>query len=1076
MKLFISYGHDTHQSFVRRIMADLTEHTCWIDSEQTHKQPDWRRSLMDALHDCEWTLGFLTRHSMRPGSVTPQELAIANDVKAGCLTTVLLEPLDGWQVPVAVGHAQWVDMSEYATSQHDPAWYKAKLDELRERLSPALAETYRTEIAALTDWLDPVPQQADIARYLDGFVGREWLVDILDDWRLNRTNTRMFWLTGLPGTGKSAFSAWVTTTHQGNAVALNLCRWDLRERCDAARVIRTLAWFVARRVQDYRAQLLRLMRGFGREALESTDAATLFDRLLIQPLTHCFDGGRTADRLLLVIDGLDEAVPKQHQEALHSLLDLLRRHGPLLPPWIGLLVTSRPEQPAGTVFGDLPMLRIDADEARNRADLRLYAQGWLGASGRAAAEVAALIDAIDARADGSFIYLRKLREAHENRGLPLDKDSLPDGLNGLYDEWFRRQFPDAGYYRTRVAPLLALILAAETPVPEAVLDAAMQGEDGWDEVTAAATLQSLGSLFEKRGDGWAPFHKSLRDWLTGREKTPARHLVPVAAGHDRLAALLWRQFVTAAADPEAVLSAFLLRELPAQAASQTGATRADWVQKAGNWWSFHMRCADTVQILRDARSWSSMLAWCTLSDQLATGASEPAALDLQRWVSVERGDTLCLLGKLSAALGAYNAGLAALERLAGPDYGSPAWQRNSYVIQSKIGDVLQKLGDMSGALKFYLSVRLANERIASSDPNVLEWQRDLCATYDRLGAMMQILGDLAGALEAFNALMTISRRLAAEDPDDTKLQRDLSVAHSNIGDVRLRQGDLDAALAAYRISMAIRESLAESNRDNTGRQFDLSIGYERIGDVLQSQGQLDAALAAHNSTMAIRKHLAALDPDNVDWQRGLFVCYNKINDVLVRQGDLIGALGNCRAGMTIIERLAESDGANIEWQRDLAICNDRLGDVLQLQGDLDGAWRATQTQIRITERLAMSDRANAEWQRDLSVSYNKMGSILKRRGMLNEAVSAYRVGMNIRERLATSDSDNAQWQRDLFISEVNITTLLLQVGDRQAACFEAQRLNAQASLLVDRFPQDRESERYLRTAAQLLARACGPAQ
>ena len=113
--------------------------------------------------------------------------------------------------------------------------------------------------------------------------------------------------------------------------------------------------------------------------------------------------------------------------------------------------------------------------ARNRADLRLYAQGWLGGSGRPAAEVEALIDAIDARADGSFIYLRMLREAHENRGLPLDKDSLPDGLNGLYDEWFRRQFPDAGHYRTRVAPLLALILAAETPVPEAVLDEAMAG-------------------------------------------------------------------------------------------------------------------------------------------------------------------------------------------------------------------------------------------------------------------------------------------------------------------------------------------------------------------------------------------------------------------------------------------------------------------------------------------------------------------------------------------------------------------------------------------------------------------------
>ena len=35
-----SYGHDEHQDFVRRIVRDLTEHSCWIDSERIHEQPD----------------------------------------------------------------------------------------------------------------------------------------------------------------------------------------------------------------------------------------------------------------------------------------------------------------------------------------------------------------------------------------------------------------------------------------------------------------------------------------------------------------------------------------------------------------------------------------------------------------------------------------------------------------------------------------------------------------------------------------------------------------------------------------------------------------------------------------------------------------------------------------------------------------------------------------------------------------------------------------------------------------------------------------------------------------------------
>ena len=981
MKLFISYGHDAHQDFVRRIKGDLESggHPCWIDSEQIHKQPDWRRSLMDALHGCDWTVGFLSRHSMRPGSVTPQELAIANDLKAGCLTTVLLEPLDGWQVPVAVGHAQWVDMSDYVAQQHDPVWYGAKVREIRERLSPALAERYKTEIDTLHDWLDPVPQHADIARHLDGFVGREWLVDILDDWRLGRTDARLFWLTGLPGTGKTAFSAWITAMHRGNVVGLNLCRWDLRERCDAARVVRTLAWLVARRAQDYRAQLLRLMHRVDREALDRLDAPTLFDRLLVQPLTHCFDGGRTSDRLLLVVDGLDEAVANHGADDPHTILGLLHRHGPLLPPWVGLLVTSRPEQPASTAFDGIPMLRIDADTANNRADLRLYAQGWLGATGRSEQEVEGLIDAIDARADGSFIYLRKLREAHENRSLKLDKDAMPFGLNGLYDEWFTRQFPDLKAYRDRVAPLLALIVAADTPVPDAVLDEAMaETVPGWDEVASAAVLQSLGSLFERRGDGWAPFHKSVRDWLTDRD-TKARHRVAETAGRSRLASLLWRHFVTAAVDPAASLSPFLLREFPAQAARQTRATRAAWVMEASNWNPLQARCVATIIFFRERRFWAAMLAWCGLSDLLAHEAEEPGWW-LRMWAAVERGDVLRLLGRTAEASDAYRSNLKFARHLADAEPDNPGWQRELFAALSRIGDTLQAQGNLTEAAAAYRSGIEKIGKVAAGHPERPDWQRDLSISHER-----------------------------------------------SIGDVLQRQGDLNAALQAFRNSMTIRQKLAAADPNNAEWQRDLSISHDHIGDVLQRQGDLNAALQAFRNSMTIRQKLAAADPNNADWQRDLSISHNKIGDVLQRQGDLNAALQAFRNSMTIRQKLADADPNNAEWQRDLSFGHTALGDLLTKLGDREAA------------------------------------------------LAAYRAGLAIDERLAAADLQNAQWQRDLLISLLQIARWLLQAGDREAACPMARRVDVQARLLAERFPQDRQRDDYLRWGADLLAQACGPA-
>jgi hypothetical protein len=87
----------------------------------------------------------------------------------------------------------------------DPGWYGAKFAELGEQLRAELAERYRSEMEALEGRLDPVPQWANINRLVDGFVGREWLVKDLEDWQLGRVDKRLFWLTGLPGTGKSAF-------------------------------------------------------------------------------------------------------------------------------------------------------------------------------------------------------------------------------------------------------------------------------------------------------------------------------------------------------------------------------------------------------------------------------------------------------------------------------------------------------------------------------------------------------------------------------------------------------------------------------------------------------------------------------------------------------------------------------------------------------------------------------------------------------------------------------------------------------------------------------------------------------
>ena len=164
----------------------------------------------------------------------------------------------------------------------------------------------------------------------------------VDAWRRTELQRRVFWLTGGPGAGKSAFTAWITHYQRGNVVCLNLCKWNDEDRSDPRRVLRTLAFLLATRHRDYRRRLLdrfRLHDPDGRE-LANKGAASMFHWLLAEPL-QLIDGGRRRDRCVVVIDALDETL----RDGVSELTDLLADLAPKLPPWIAMLLTSRPDFP-----------------------------------------------------------------------------------------------------------------------------------------------------------------------------------------------------------------------------------------------------------------------------------------------------------------------------------------------------------------------------------------------------------------------------------------------------------------------------------------------------------------------------------------------------------------------------------------------------------------------------------------------------------------------------------------------------------------------------------------------------------
>jgi len=311
LRIFLSYGHDANEELVHCIKADLEKrgHDVWFDKSDIKFGDNWRRSITDGIVDSNRILSFLSKHSTRDPGVCRDEIAIAIGVKGGNIQTILVESEQEVQPPVNIGHIQWLDMHDWkerraAGEAAWEKWYQAKLAEIVRVVESDESRRFAGEIETLNGHLKPIKSEARICQLLSkGFYGRQWLFEAVEKWRQDTKQvSRLFWIMGAPGVGKSAFAAQLTHTRGDTVIAAQFCEWDKPDHRNAPRVVRSLAFQLATRLPDYRKLLLTLPEI---AELDRKDAAELFDYLLANPLRSVINGGR--ERYLIVIDALDEA-------------------------------------------------------------------------------------------------------------------------------------------------------------------------------------------------------------------------------------------------------------------------------------------------------------------------------------------------------------------------------------------------------------------------------------------------------------------------------------------------------------------------------------------------------------------------------------------------------------------------------------------------------------------------------------------------------------------------------------------------------------------------------------------------
>jgi tetratricopeptide (TPR) repeat protein len=549
--IFFSYGHDANLPLVNAFKADLERrgHAVWIDYKQIGTWQDWRGRITQGVHESDLAVAFLSRHSTRDPGVCRNEVAIALN-RFGTVYPVLLEPVQEVSPPVTISHLQWQDLSQWREIREGRVpgkdwarWYEEKLLQLVTLVEGAAGE-FTGDIQALREVLRPVAFSSDIARHVPDFVGRDWVFEAYEQWLAQRSGSRLLWINGGPGLGKSAIAANLVHNHQSAIVGAWFCQVHSLERRDVRVALCSLAFQLACRWDDYRSKL-RFQLGLAadataedwrrrREALLEKNEADLFHTLLAEPLSGLI---WREQRLVVVIDALDEAVDEHGR---NPLVDLLVTRLATLPAWLAFVVTSRPDPDVVAKLQGFAPFEFDPLEGRNQQDLRAYLGAALDRRHEFAAlparERARIEQSLLENSEGMILYLRQVVQGLDEGSITLATlGDVPRGLHGLYRIAFEHQFggPDTVVYDAEVRPLLRLLAAAPGPLPEGLAAAAL----GWDMETFVRARNRLGSYAVDSPQGLRLFHKTLHEWLGDKRSAP--FLIDAKVGGAALGDYLW---------------------------------------------------------------------------------------------------------------------------------------------------------------------------------------------------------------------------------------------------------------------------------------------------------------------------------------------------------------------------------------------------------------------------------------------------------------------------------------------------------------------------------------------------------
>ena len=372
---------------------------------------------------------------------------------------------------------------------------------------------------------------------------RTKVLEGIDSWiHDNGKCSRLFWLHGVAGCGKSAVAASACHMLGSKLSGSFFCKRDQDARRNPVRLVWSIAFALSKLNPSFRNALLSELRD--PEVFVSMDLASQFERVLAIPLKSTEPTGASAP-MVVVIDALDEC--EDNDDVAHRLSEITR-----LAPWLLLLVTSRSMPGIAHAFAELGDVETDMDLYSFDAidDIRALILKELEPGGQlwdVKEIVAGRIDEFANGSQGLFIWIKiVIKFIAENDDTKIEvlqkllASSFYANAEGALDELYRTVITVASERSARketVKWILALVLSTSRTSPLSVraIHALLPP---WISIPLTAfenILKRMSAIFIISKDGVIVVHTSVLDFIGNAMRIREEYFLPLGEVENSMA-------------------------------------------------------------------------------------------------------------------------------------------------------------------------------------------------------------------------------------------------------------------------------------------------------------------------------------------------------------------------------------------------------------------------------------------------------------------------------------------------------------------------------------------------------------